>query len=95
MIGYITEVNAEVDEHGHPISGTGQRAFVELPLPPTINPNKNLSTHAIERAVKAAVYDENLKEYGNRNLVVLSFGDTFRFDFEEVKRTLLRPPGNK
>ena len=90
VLAWVTEANCDTDEAGEPISGTGDRCFVEMPLPAGIE--GKLNSNKIKRAIKSAVYRDGCKEFGNRNLVILSYTEELRFDFVEETRTILREP---
>ena len=69
-----------------------QRCFVELPFPPNLDTSRPLSRASIQRAVRNAVYEEGLEEYGNKTLVVLNYGEFFDIEFEKKHLTILCPP---
>lgn len=89
---WVTETEAERDDDGNPVDGTERRCLVEMPLPPGLDEAGKRSRDAIERATKKAVYESQLTEYGNKTLIVASFGDTFAVPFERVTVTKLLPP---
>jgi hypothetical protein len=81
-------VLAEVSEDVN----TKQLCFAVIntpPLPADAVPSPRL----IEAACRKAVYEDGVRDYGNRNLVVLSVLQTFEIPF--VERMALAPPVNK
>jgi len=94
VLGWVTEAECKLDDDGNPVPGTGKRCFVEIPIPPNLEEGQKRNRDGIKRAVKKAVFEHGLKEYGNRELVVISFRDTFSVDFVEETRTVLLPAEN-
>lgn len=77
---WITEIDA------------GDTCYVELPIPPGLEEAQLNNRAAIKAAVRSAVYDKGMKEYGNKKLAVISYTDEFEFAFVEETQVVLRPP---
>ena len=90
VLAWPTETATTKDEDGNEIPG--EVCYVVKPLPPGLTPEQTRSRASIERAIRAAVFDDGLKEYGNTDFVVLDVGELFRVDFVEENITRLRPP---
>jgi len=91
VLGWLTEV---ADEIINDVTVPGPRCFVEMPLPPSCDEKSSRSRDLIKKAVRKAVYEEGLTEYGNKSLTVLTVGEIFDFQYvtEEIQKTILRAP---
>ena len=94
-LGWVTETANELDDEGNEIPGTSRKCIVMMPLPPNLDEAGARSRDAIERATKNAVYKEGLEEYGNKKLIVISYGDEFDVPFEKTTVVKLQPPKSK
>lgn len=92
VLAWATEAECKLDEAGRPIAGTGQRCYVPMRFPPTLDKTQYNNKAAIKAAVRNAVYECGLKEYGNKPLVILSYSEEFEFPFVAEIQTVLRPP---
>lgn len=92
-LGWLQETAPEVID-GEEIKGSERQCLVLLDLPPGLTDAQKRSRTSIEAAVKRAVYDQKLKEFGNKKLMVISFYEPFEVPFEEVTETKLVPPRN-
>jgi len=86
------DVTGEFDEEGKLIPGTERQVYVEMPMPPGIDESNSRNRDAIERALRRAVYELGLEEYGNRDLKIAALGETIRNDYEKTTITRLLPP---
>lgn len=89
---WVTESEPEKDDSGQPIPGTERTLFVQMPLPPGLDEAAKRDRNAIERATKKAVYEDQNIEFGNKKLIVASYGDIFEVPYERVTVTKLMPP---
>lgn len=86
---YPTESANDIDPAtGAEIPGSAKRVYVRVPLPPI---KGAVTRRSIERAVQKALFENGMKEYGNRPFRVAMLGPEFRFDFEEETVTRLVP----
>lgn len=90
---FQVEQTADVDDAGKEIPGTRRVVLVEVPLPGGLTAAQRRSRAAIKTAVHKAVYDDGIKDYGNKQLVVVDLGEPFNVQFTEVTETRLVPPG--
>ena len=91
MLGWINETG-DFDSAGKIVPGTEQQVFVRMDLPPGLDDAGKRNADIIERACRRAVYEEGLEEYGNKDFVVIRFGDKFNVPCERVQITRLLPP---
>lgn len=63
-----------------------------MDLPPGLDEAGKRNRESIERACKKAVYEKGMEEYGNKKLVVISYGEYFDIPFERTTVTRLLPP---
>ena len=89
-LAWVQETASDIGPNGEEIPG--RPCLVLMGLPPGLTEKQATSRTAIKRAVKKAVYEDKMKEYGNKQLVIVSFDDTFTVPFEEVTETKLVPP---
>lgn len=82
ILGWITSTAAETDEEGNVISPE-RTCFVQLPLPSGLTEKQQRDRNAIQRACKKAVYEGD-DTYGNKDLVVLSYGEQFAIPFQSL-----------
>lgn len=92
MLVWVTETAPAQDDDGNTIPGSERRCYVEMDLPPGLDEAGKRSRDAIKRAVKKAVYEEGMTEYGNKDLAVISRDDIFQVEYERVTVTKLLPP---
>lgn len=94
-LGEIDYTAPDIDPAtGKEIPGTAKAVIVLQDLPPSLDQSKSRSRDQIKKAVRKAVYDEGLKEFGNRKFVVVTFDEPFEVPFTEVTETKLVPPGS-
>lgn len=89
-LAWVQETAPDIGPKGEEIPG--RPCLVLMDLPPGLTEKQATSRAAIKRAVKKAVYEDKLKEYGNKQLVIVSYDDTFTVPFEEVTEVKLVPP---
>jgi len=65
------------------VEGSADTCLVILPPPPGIPEDKANNAKEIERWANKAVYEQGLKEYGNKKLIVAALGEEFEVPFEE------------
>lgn len=89
---WVQETAPEIDpKTGQEIPGTERPCLVRLPLPPGLNEHQRRNRNAIKAAVRRAVYEHKMKEYGNKLLVIAAIGEPFEAPFVEVTETKLVP----
>jgi hypothetical protein len=87
---WVNETAAEVDEDGKEIEPSRQ-CFVMMDLPPGLDEKQARNREAIKRACKRAVFDEGYEDYGNKQMVVISYDAFFEIPFEKRTVTKLCP----
>lgn len=70
----------------------GDKVFVQMPMPPGLDEAGLRNRDAIRRASRKAVYDLGLEEYGNKEFIVIAYGDQFSIPYERTTVTRLLPP---
>jgi len=91
-LAWVTESEPERDGDGNPIPGTARRVFVLMDLPPGLDDAGKRNRNQIRRACEKAVYELGMEEFGNKDLTVISLGETYRVEFKRTKITKLLPP---
>ena len=91
-LGEVEQTAPDFDANGNPVPGTERSCIVLTELPPGLTESQSRNRNSIEAAVRKAVYEDGLKQFGNKQLVVVTFSKPFEVPFEEVTETKLVPP---
>jgi len=88
---WVTETAPEKDEKTGKET-PGKTCYVEMALPPGLDEKKSRDRESIKRAIHAAVYEQGLEEYGNKDFEIIAGGDRFSVAYEKETVTRLTPP---
>jgi len=90
-LGWVQITEGVLDEDDKVVDGSGLPCFVVMDFPPGMTEAQKRNRSSIQLAVRKAVYEQGLKEYGNKKFVVLSYGEEFDAPFVERTETKLVP----